>query len=244
MSVRNLTRSNNAKFVVLEGIDGSGTTTQGTALTKELLERGHEVLFTNEPSNGPAGYLIRLALAKRLVGPPVPQPNFNESEAISTALDSETFALLFAADRADHISSQIRPALAAGKHVICDRYLLSSLAYQGLDMPPSWILQINKRAPKPDVTILLDVPVSKSQERMNRTRWSKDIFEDPKQLEKVRSQYMAMKKLYEKNYGSVQIVDSSLPPFRVQNLIWEKVERLFDTPTRARKRPVARTRKK
>src|SRR5258706_8367109 len=121
-------------FVVIEGIDGAGTTTQGDRLTA-YLQKKRAVYFTNEPSNGPAGMLIRLALARRLLGP---NHEYHDPREIkptgSVELHPYTMALLFAADRADHLATQIEPNLRRGKIVLCDRYILSSLAYQGLEL--------------------------------------------------------------------------------------------------------------
>jgi dTMP kinase len=132
-------------FVVLDGIDGSGTTTQGDLLTDFIRAAHEQVIFTNEPSNGPAGSMIRLAITKRIVG----AATFNDEalkEDLPPSLDDRMFALLFAADRMDHLTTQIIPALRSGRHVVCDRYVLSSLAYQGLTVGPDWLMEVNRFA--------------------------------------------------------------------------------------------------
>ena len=129
------------RFVVLEGIDGAGTTTQARRLAEALAQRGIAAHVTREPSDGPIGRLVRSSLGSG--GP---------------ALPPGARALLFAADRLAHVAAEIRPALEAGRWVVCDRYLLSSLAYQGLDCDEGWVRAINRHAPPPDRTILLDVP--------------------------------------------------------------------------------------
>src|SRR5713101_5144548 len=96
------------RFIVLEGIDGAGTTTQAQLLSAELRRDGHLVLTTREPSDGPVGTLIRQALTGRLSLPERAGP-----------LSDETLALLFAADRLDHLQAQILPALQRGEVVIC-----------------------------------------------------------------------------------------------------------------------------
>src|SRR5690606_25682164 len=108
------------RLIVLEGIDGSGTTTQARWLGEALEQRGHAVIVTREPTSGPIGLLIRQALQQQL-------PSENGQ---SVQLDFRAMALLFAADRVDHNQRLILPALAAGKIVISDRYTLSSLLYQ------------------------------------------------------------------------------------------------------------------
>jgi len=138
-------------FIVLEGIDGSGTTLQTRALADRLRERGREVLETREPTGGVIGALIRERLSVR-----------------AAALDPAALALLFAADRVDHIAREVAPALAAGTVVISDRYLLSSLAYQSLDCDPAWIREINARATRPDLTLVLEVPVEVAFDRVQR----------------------------------------------------------------------------
>jgi dTMP kinase len=140
------------RFVVLEGIDGAGTTTQASLLAKRLKAAGSAVRTTREPSDGPVGTLIRQVLSGRIVG------------AGGLAPGWETMALLFAADRMDHVETEIEPFLANGGVVISDRYDASSLAYQsvssgrGGEDAVSWIRTLNRYARRPDVTIVLDVP--------------------------------------------------------------------------------------
>ncbi|TPV94694.1 MAG: dTMP kinase [Myxococcales bacterium FL481] len=128
------------RFVVLEGIDGSGTTTQSERLSHALRTRGHEVCTTHEPSTGRIGTLARHGLG--------------EGDA---DLSHDALALLFAADRLDHVAREIDPALRRGEIVVCDRYVLSSYAYQGLTCPPDWVAAINRRARVADVTFWLDL---------------------------------------------------------------------------------------
>jgi len=134
-------------FIVLEGIDGSGTTTQLGLLERHLQRRGRRVLATREPSTGPIGRLLREILLgghKSPAGAPV---------------DGLAMALLFAADRRDHLSREIDPAVAAGTDVISDRYLLSSLAYQAQEAERDWVAGLARDLRVPDLTLLLDLPV-------------------------------------------------------------------------------------
>ncbi|MGZ6028562.1 MAG: dTMP kinase [Myxococcaceae bacterium] len=128
------------RVIVLEGIDGSGTTTQTARLVASLRAAGHVVLGTREPSEGPMGLLLRQALTRRLVG-----------------ISDRVLALLFAADRLDHLASLVEPALAEGKVVVSDRYVLSSLAYQGMRLPLAWVEALNAAARPADLTLYLDV---------------------------------------------------------------------------------------
>jgi len=136
------------KLIVLEGIDGSGTTTQGRLLCEWLAARGVAVHLTREPSDGPVGLLIRQIL-----------------HGAHAPVDGDTMALLFAADRVDHLAREILPTLRRGTHVVTDRYYHSSLAYQAIEADRSWVEELNRRAGRPDVTFLLDVPAEEAERR-------------------------------------------------------------------------------
>jgi dTMP kinase len=129
-----------SKLIVLEGIDGAGTTTQAARLVESLRAAGREAHLTREPSDGPVGRLLREMLAGR-----------------HAPVDATTMSLLFAADRADHLQREVEPALARGAIVVSDRWYHSSLAYQGADEDRHWIEVLNQRARRPDLTILLEV---------------------------------------------------------------------------------------
>ena len=160
------------KFIAFEGIDGAGLTTHSERLQRWLNRvGGKQAYLTKEPTNGPIGAQIRLKLAGRL------------------DMDEATMALLFAADRMDHLHVDIIPKLAAGVHVICDRYYLSSLAYQSLTLDLDWIMAINAKARHPDLTIYLDVPASISIERIARERHVVEFFESESVLDQVRHNY-------------------------------------------------------
>ena len=150
------------KLIVFEGLDGSGLTTQAEELRKFLVREQIEVHLTKEPSDGPVGAMIKLALAKRLV---YQRPNGAE------ALGDATLALMFAADRVDHLENDVNPQLAKGVNVICDRYYLSSLAYQSLSVDSDWIRDINRKCRRPDLTLFLNVPAEICKKRMERLRW-------------------------------------------------------------------------
>jgi len=160
-------------FVVVEGIDGCGSTTHAKLLARAIKNRGAEVVLTCEPSTGPIGSMIRQVLQRRLFVPDAAGPrNFAWS----------TMALLFAADRMDHLDSTVAPALRAGSVVISDRYDLSSLAYQsvtahtGSDAIP-WIRELNTQALRPDLTIVIDVPAEVAEERRRTRGGVEEMFE-------------------------------------------------------------------
>ncbi|NLL95379.1 MAG: dTMP kinase [Thermoplasmatales archaeon] len=154
-------------FIVFEGIDGTGKSSVCTAVSESLSRLGYDAVTTYEPTPGPIGSLVR-------------------SEGFGPLAE----ALLFAADRAEH-TVWVMGRVREGKVVLCDRYFASSLAYQsaaGAD--PGWIRGIN--APgmvEPDLTILMDAPVSVGMGRVG-FRGEATRFEDPGYLEKVRSAYL------------------------------------------------------
>jgi len=140
-------------FIVIEGLDGSGKTTQAKLLAATL-KQSHNALYTAEPSESRIGTFIRNACLyekKRLL--------------------PDVEALLFAADRVEHVENEIKPALKEGHLVISDRYLFSSLAYQGssgLSLP--WIRAINKHALKPNFAVFIDVSPETVLKRLDRRK--------------------------------------------------------------------------
>ncbi len=158
-------------FIVLEGVDGSGTTTQANVLAKALGARGLPVHVTREPSDGPIGTLIRQALTGRLVVPG------------GRPLDWATMATLFAADRLDHLNAEVTPNLRDGVTVISDRYDYSSIAYQSVSGGGGteviqWIRELNSKARRPDLTIVLDVDPKVAEERRAMRSASPDLYEE------------------------------------------------------------------
>jgi len=200
------------RFIVLEGIDGAGTTTQLNRLREYFRGREERAFFTHEPSDGPVGMLIRLALQGRLAGGryTLHDPG-DEAHAPSEEFDRTALALLFAADRADHVATQVKPNLAAGRIVVCDRYLLSTLAYQGQSSDVAWLLEINRPAGTPDLTIFLDVPPSAAGERMRASRWKKEMFETPHEQESIRDAYLRYIGMGIEQVGEVKTIDASRP---------------------------------
>lgn len=155
------------RFIVLEGIDGAGTTTQGQALRATFERWALAASFTQEPSALPLGRLIRGILTSE---PGAPSPGW------------DGMALLFAADRLEHVAQEIEPALGAGVAVICDRYDLSSYVYQsatsrdGQEALP-WLRAINRRARRPDVTLIFDVEPAVAERRRALRGGRPELFE-------------------------------------------------------------------
>jgi dTMP kinase len=182
------------KFISIEGLDRCGKSTHAKLLARWLRSRGHAVLLTDEPTDSAIGRMIKQVLRGELKVP----------------LDAE--ALLFAADRVQHFANIINPALQEGKIVISERYVHSSLAYQparGLSM--GWVRKINRHAPRPDLTILIDVP---TEVAFSRDRFSRSLDEFEKDLElqeRVRRNYLRLAKA-----EGLKVVDGNRPRGEVQ----------------------------
>jgi dTMP kinase len=164
-------------FIVLEGIDGSGTTTQLYRLVDHLEARGRHVHPTREPSTGPVGRLLRELL---LGGHRMPG---------GVPIDGLAMSLLFAADRRDHLKREIEPALAKGIDVISDRYLLSSLAYQAQEADREWVGTLARELREPDLTLLLDVPVAVAAERRRAAGRAEERYDADEMQERIAARY-------------------------------------------------------
>lgn len=220
------TRASSSPFVVLEGIDGAGTTTQSAILRDRFASRGESPVLTREPSDGPIGVMIRQMLARRIVLPADPTRG-----GAQEPMTRETLALLFAADRLDHVASTIEPALRAGKPVISDRYYHSSLAYQG-DVEAQedgtervdydWILALNSRARVPDITFFLEIDIETSLERLGR-RAQRDIYETREKLERLITRYNEVIGLLEEQGQPIIKLDATEGIDALSQQIWERV---------------------
>ena len=162
-----------AKFIVIEGVDGSGKTTVVALLNRILKEKGFKVITTGEPTKGPIGKIIR---------------NYIENEK---ERDLIIEALLFAADRRWHIKNVILPGLNKSNYVISDRYIYSSIAYQTVDsnISEEFIYMINKEVIKPDYAFFIDITPEKALKRLQRKH---NIFEQIEYLNKVYKNYKKM----------------------------------------------------
>lgn len=192
-------------LICIEGLDKSGKTTQSRILVENLRSVGFDAFYTCEPSDGEIGRFIERYILKRDKRLPIPAE-----------------ALLFAADRVDHVEREIKPLLNEGKIVVSDRYLYSSLAYQGaagLDL--EWIMEINRMVPKPDLAIYLDVPIEVVMRRIQRGR-KRSVMESLEIQTRVREVYL---KLVEK--GLLILVDGNRPIMDVaqdiQRIVLEKL---------------------
>jgi len=157
-------------FICIEGLDKSGKTTQTRHLVRLLRRSGFNAFYTTEPSSGEIGVFIRRYVLQR-------------RQRIPAAVE----ALLFAADRVDHAEREIKPMLHERKIVVCDRYLYSSLAYQGAaGLEIDWIMNLNRLAPIPDLAIYLDVPLEIVSQRCRR---GKSVMEQPHTQRRVLEVY-------------------------------------------------------
>ncbi len=158
------------RLIAFEGIDGTGKSTQVRLLAEELSHRGHRVVMTREPTDGPFGQQIR-----RL---------YTDRDSVSRQEELE----LFVADRRQHVGQLILPALAAGKVVITDRYYYSTAAYQGAaGLDPQEIIRRNEEfAPQPDLVILLDLDPARGVDRIRNSRNQElNAFEQEEALARV-----------------------------------------------------------
>jgi len=157
-------------FICIEGLDGCGKTTQAKLLV-EKLQKSHNAVYTAEPSRGKIGTFIRNRILYGEKRPP-----------------TDVEALLFAADRIEHVENEIKPALAQGQLVISDRYVYSSLAYQGAaGLSLEWIEKVNEHALKPDLAVFIDVD---PKTVMRRLKPRKSVMENLETQQKVRDVYL------------------------------------------------------
>ena len=178
------------KFIVFEGLDGSGTTTQAELLLKYLKRGNKKAYLAGEPTSSLIGGLIKSQIAGEWKSSP------------------ECLQLLFTADRAHHLEKEIIPLLKKRITVICVRYLLSTLAYGDLDVKDEkWLREINKKFILPDLTFLLKVRPKICIERIKKERFHKELFEEEDKLKKVYKNYLKVAK----KFKNVHIVDGEKP---------------------------------
>ena len=205
-------------FIVLEGIDGSGTTTQASLLTKRFSENGLPAHMTAEPSDGPTGSLVRQILTGRIVSQRTPP----------TLPSWKTMALLFAADRQDHIEAEIQPNLREGVTVLCDRYVYSSIIYQSLSTDiagaAEWIRELNRFAPEPDLVIYLQIPPEVAMRRRQRRDRKSEIYDDPDFQVLLAKEYDKMNALFPDT--RIATIDSDQPMAVVTDACWTEIEKL------------------
>jgi dTMP kinase len=178
-------------FLVVEGLDGAGTTTISARLAEELRVRDLRVRLTAEPTDGPLGSLLRAHVKG------------------DVDLDEQTAALVFTGDRADHLGQVIRPALRRGEWVVCDRYLLSTLAYQGAaGVSREAVLAASEGFDVPDVTFVLDVPEEARAQRL-AARSKEERYEGAELAEELRRSYEESIELLRSAGHRIEVIDAS-----------------------------------
>ena len=203
------------KFITFEGPEGGGKTTHARRLVEQLQAAGHKVVYTREPGGTPTGEAIRDIL---------------QHDKAGEAPCSETEVLLFAASRAQLVRHVIVPALERGEWVVCDRFADSTTAYQGYGrgFPVEQMIAINEFAiagAQPDLTILLDLPVSDGFARLQQRGGAKDRIEREalEFHERVRAGYLELARRWPERF---RIVEARRPLDEVSAEIWSLVQRV------------------
>jgi dTMP kinase len=208
-------RGRRGQFIVLEGLDGAGTTTQARLLGERLRAAGRTAHVTAEPSGGPVGTLVRQVLTGRVAGRP------------GARLDPAALALLFAADRIDHYDVEIAPKLAAGVDVISDRFTLSSLAYQGLDLGDmAWVEAVNARAAAPSLVVFLRVRPEVGMRRRRAATLDRELYEVDAFQRKVARSYEAALERLRAGGQRLVVLDGERPLEAVAGAVWDAVAAL------------------
>jgi len=214
-------RTDDGKLIVFEGIDGSGTTTQVDRYATYLRGRKRPVRVTREPSDGPIGVLLRLGLAGRL--------------KIGASNQAQAMALLFAADRLDHLAHDIEPHLREGHVVLCDRYDLSSIAYQtatarlegeGPGEFENWVRSLNRYALRPDVTIVVDVTADEAERRRRERRGAVELYEEAQLQRRLAELYGEAERLVPGD--KILRIDGNQPTDQVATAIREALAPLVE----------------
>ncbi|MFE7230547.1 dTMP kinase [Streptomyces sp. NPDC057596] len=199
-------------FIALEGGDGAGKSTQAEALADWIRSKGHEVVLTREPGATPVGKRLRSILL----------------DVSSQGLSHRAEALLYAADRAEHVDTVVRPALKRGAVVITDRYIDSSVAYQGAgrDLSPTEIARISRWATNglvPHLTVLLDVSPETARERF--TEAPDRLESEPAEFHaRVRSGFLA---LAAADPGRYLVVDAGQEPEAVTTVVRHRLDQML-----------------
>jgi dTMP kinase len=189
-------------FIVLEGIDYSGKSTQAKMLY-ERLSKESDVVATFEPTDGSIGKMIRLVLRHEL------------------KLDNMSLQALFVADRAEHIKSLIEPMEKEKKIIVCDRYFFSTFAYGAAsNLDVEWLKAMNSKFPVPDITFFIKVDPAEAIKRMESKVAKADLFEKKEILEKVSLEYESFAKEY-KNYF---VIDGNKSIGEISDAIYTKVK--------------------
>lgn len=199
------------KFIAFEGIDGSGKSTQVRLLSDRLRKEDIPFYATMEPTDSPIGSLIHQIMTGRV------------------RTDNKVIAALFAADRLDHLLNDVNGIVEKinnGMNVIMDRYYFSSYAYQSVDVPMDWVIHANEQSSailRPTVNIFIDIDPDTALERIAKTRFQKELFEEKSRLALVRQSYI---EAFDRLQGveQVAVVDGNGSTQEVARDVWEIVK--------------------
>ena len=194
-------------LIVFEGTDGTGKSTQLQLLAETLQKKGFPVLTTREPTEGQYGQKIRELYSNR--------------ESVSREQELE----LFLADRKEHVDTLLNKALSEGTIVLCDRYFLSTVAYQGAaGLDPAQILSRNSFAPDPDLALLFYVPIETGVQRITEGRGEQlNDFEKESYLEKVADQFQQLDLPY------IRRIDASRSIETIHNQVLQLIQPLLES---------------
>ena len=201
-------------FIVIEGLDGAGGTTQCRLLQSWLERQGSTVVSTNEPTELPVGKFIRGILQ---------DPH--------SYVGDEVLAYLFAADRQDHLDSRVKPALSSGKVVISDRYYHSSLAYQSLSLEFDFVAQLNQTFPVPDLTIFLSLEPETSFSRVQDRGLPVERFETLDRLRSISQSYNRVIRYCKDRGDALVCLDATQSIEEIHEQICEEITKLIHTKT-------------
>ena len=209
----------NNLFIAIEGLDGSGKSTQLRPLAENLKAVGHNVYTTAEPTQSRIGLMIKDIFKHKM-------------EA-----DHRTIAALYAADRLEHVLNKtdgLLKKLEEGYTVITDRYYFSSYAYHGTHMDMDWVIEINSLVAdllRPDLNVFIDVPIDICVKRLNKGRSLTELYEDEDNLNQVRKKYFeAFEKL--KQREKIFIADGNRPAEMISKDIWHEVSKILPLETK------------
>lgn len=192
-------------FIVIEGLDGSGKSTQAK-LIKEYLEKlGRQCHVTKEPTDwSEPGKRARAIIQKEIKAPPEDLQGF------------------MAQDRKEHLQKEITPNLQKGIDVISDRYFFSTIAYGSLDCSPKWLKSLNSGFPIPDITLFIDTNTKTCIKRMESRGKKLDLFETEEKLKKIRRAYLELAE----NYKNFKIIDGNGTIQNVFKLVKKELQTL------------------
>ena len=194
-------------FLVIEGLDGAGTTTQTERLSQWFQRQGQACVVTMEPTDRAVGRLIRRTLR-------------GEPDAPST----QVLPWLFAADRCDHLETLIEPSLADRRVVLSDRYYHSSLAYQSLVLPLERVHQLNASFRVPDTTYFIHLSVDTALERLDARGSEREVFETRERLAAIEEAYRTVNDYLEDRGQRIVVIDGEQSPDEVARCIVEDLQ--------------------